>query len=168
MPTLRDAVDDFLAQQRLAVVGVSRSPQEAANAIYRKLRGAGYTVFAVNPKADTVEGDPCYPDLAALPERPDGVVIVTPPEAARALVQTCAALGIPRVWMHRGIGPGSVSDEAVVLGRKRGLTVIPGACPMMFVDPVDGAHTCMRWLQQLTGKLPAPVAPPERPLDASA
>ncbi len=168
MPTLRDAVDDFLAQQRIAVVGVSRSPKEAANAIYRKLRAAGYTVFAVNPKADAVEGDPCYPDLAALPDRPDGVVVVTPPEAAADIVRTCADLGIGRVWMHRGMGPGSVSDEATALGRERGLTVIPGACPMMFVEPVDGAHTCIRWLQKLTGKLPTPVAPTERPLDASA
>lgn len=160
MTTLQEAVDDFLAQRRIAVAGVSRSGSEAANLIYRKLRDAGYEVFAVNPKATTVEGDPCYPDLAALPERPDGVVIVTPPDAAEGLVQTCADLGIPRVWMHRSFGTGSVSDEAVSLGQKLGLTVIPGACPMMYVDPVDGGHTYIRWILKLTGGLPSPIVSP--------
>ena len=168
MATLQAAVDDFLAQQRIAVMGVSRTSSEAANLIYRKLRDAGYEMFAVNPNATTVEGDPCYPDLEALPERPDGVVIVTPPDTAADIVRTCADLGIPRVWMHRGMGPGSVSEEAVSVGRERGLTVIPGACPMMFAEPVDGGHTCIRWLQKLTGKLPTPVVPADRTLDAAA
>jgi hypothetical protein len=168
MATLQKTVSDFLAQRRIAVAGVSRSSDAAANLIYRKLRDAGYTVFAVNPKASTVEGDPCYPDLASLPERPDGLVIATPPNAAPALVQACADLGIPRVWMHRSFGTGSVSDEATALGRQLGLTVIPGACPMMFLDPVDGGHTCIRWLLKWTGGLPDPVVPTSRSLDLSA
>ncbi|NBB73516.1 MAG: CoA-binding protein [Bacteroidetes bacterium] len=168
MATLHDAVNDFLAQQRIAVAGVSRSGEGAANLIYRRLREAGYDVFAVNPTATTVEGDPCYPDLSSLPERPDGLMIVTPPEAAPALVQACADLGIPRVWMHRSFGTGSVSNEATDLGQQLGLTVIPGACPMMFLDPVDGGHKCIRWMLKWTGGLPQPVVPTDRPLDASA
>lgn len=166
MPTLQEAVNDFLAQRRIAVAGVSRS-DGAANLLYRKLRDSGYDVFAVNPKATTVEGDPCYPDLASLPERPDGVVIVTPPETVLPLVQTCVDLGIPRVWMHRSFGTGSVSEEAVAYGRDHGLTVIPGACPVMFIDPVDGGHTCMRWILKLTGKLPSPVGRADPKLDAT-
>ena len=168
MPTLQDAVNDFLAQQRIAVAGVSRASDAAANLIYRRLRDADYDVFAVNPAATTVEGDPCFTDLASLPERPDGLVIATPPEAAPALVRACADLGIPRVWMHRSFGTGSVSDEATDLGQKLGLTVIPGACPMMFLDPVDGGHTCIRWMLKWTGGLPKPVLPTDRPLGASA
>jgi hypothetical protein len=159
MPTLQDAVNDFLAQQRIAVAGVSRSGEGAANLIYRRLRDAGYTVFAINPEATTVEGDPCYSDLSALPETPDGLVIATPPAAAPSLVQACADRGVPRVWMHRSFGAGSVSDEATALGQRLGLTVIPGACPMMFLKPVDGGHTCMRWILKWTGGLPTPQTP---------
>jgi hypothetical protein len=58
--------------------------------------------------------------------------------------------------MHRSFGTGSVSEEAVNLCREKGIEVIPGACPMMFCEPVDFGHRCMRWLLKVTGGLPAP------------
>jgi uncharacterized protein len=155
--SLRAAVADFLAQQRIAVAGVSRDPKQPANLIYRRLREAGYEVYAVNPAAGEVEGDPCYPNLASLPVRPDGVVAVTPPSATEVLAGACADLGVPRLWMHRGMGPGSVSEAAVETCRQRGVTAIPGACPMMYLEPVDLGHRCFRGWKSLTGALPEPV-----------
>lgn len=157
MSALEQAVADFLAQRHIAVAGVSRNPAEAANLIYRKLRESGYDVYAVNPNAEKAEGDPCYPDLASVPVRLEGVVTVTPPAATAALVEDCAALSIPRVWMHRGFGAGSVSEIAVEHGRAHGIEVIPGACPMMFLEPVDVGHRCIRGLYRITGRLPEPV-----------
>ncbi|UCF40349.1 MAG: CoA-binding protein [Gemmatimonadota bacterium] len=154
MHGLRESVTDFLAQRRIAVAGVSRSTGEAANLIYRKLRGAGYEVFPVNPSADRVEGDACYPELGAVPGGVDGVVIATPPAAAEAIVRQCHALGIRRVWMHRSVGQGSVSEAAVQFCREHGIAVIPGACPMMYCEPVDVAHRCLRWFLGTIGKLP--------------
>lgn len=156
MANLKAAVQDFLAQQNIAVAGVSRNPKEAANLIYRKLRDAGYQVLPVNPNAVTVEGDRCYPNLASLPQRVDAVVIATHPRVAGQLVGECAALGISRVWLHRSFGQGSVSAEAVHLGREQNIAVIPGGCPMMFQEPVDLGHRCMRWLLGLTRGLPKP------------
>ena len=81
MTTLKEKVDDFLAQKCIAVAGVSRQEKgSAANAIYQKLKSAGYEVFAMNPKTETVEGDRCYPDLKSIPGGVNGVVIVTRPE----------------------------------------------------------------------------------------
>jgi len=157
MPTThREQVDDFLAQRRIAVAGVSRSQPGVANAIYKKLRAAGYEVFPVNPSADEVEGDRCYPDLASIPNGVDGVVIGTRPEAAETIVYECARLGIRRVWMHRFVGQGSVSDAAERFCREHDIAVIAGACPMMYVPPVDIAHKCFRWMLAATGRLPAP------------
>lgn len=156
MNPLQEAAGAFLAQRHLAVAGVSRNPAEAANAIYRKLRDSGYAVYPVNPHADEVEGDPCYPDLAAVPAPLDGVVAVTPPEGTESIVEECVALGVPRVWMHRGLGSGSVSEAAVVRCREHGIAVIPGACPMMYLDP-DVPHRCIRALWRVTGRLPEPV-----------
>ncbi len=148
-------IEEFLAQKRIAVAGVSGStPDMAANMIYKKLRGAGYQVFAVNPKAQEVEGDACYPNRAALPEKVDGVVISTPPAAADTLVRECAESGIERVWMHRSFGEGSVSESAAQFCRDHGIKVIAGACPMMFCEPVDFGHKCMRLMVRLTGKMP--------------
>jgi len=155
MPTLEVLVSDFLAQKKIAVAGVSRTNASApANLIYRKLRGAGYRVFAVNPQADSVEGDPCYHSLRSLPEAADGAVLAGPASAARGLAEDCVHAGISRVWMHRALGEGSASDDAVRFCAEKGLAVIPGGCPMMFCPPVDFGHKCMRWVLRITGKLP--------------
>lgn len=97
MATLKEAADDFLAQRRIAVVGVSRSSNEAANLVYRTLRKAEYEVFAVNPNADEVEGDRCYHDLASIPGGVDAAVIATPPAASEGVARECAEQGITRV-----------------------------------------------------------------------
>ena len=146
-------VADFLAQKRIVVAGVSRDGVQPANAVYRRLRRAGYDVAAVNPNAEVVEGDPCYPDLFSVPGLIDGVVVATPPEATDDLVAECVRLGVPRVWMHRAFGRGSVSQRAVDCCREHGIEVIPGGCPMMYCEPVDLGHRCMRWM--LRRRLPA-------------
>lgn len=148
-------ISDFLAQKRIAVAGVSRNSQpEAANVIYRKLRAAGYEVFPVNPHAERVEGDRCYPDLKSIPPPLEGVVIATRPEIAEQLVHECADIGVSRVWMHRSFGTGSVSEAAAKFCRDNNIAVIAGGCPMMFCQPVDFPHKCMRWILKLTGGLP--------------
>jgi len=155
VPTTPLIVEQFLAAKRIAVVGVSRDSRQAANLMYRKLRARGAEVVAVNPGTDRVEGDPCYPSLEAVPGRVDAVMIVTRPEVTAEIVRTCAKLGIPRVWMHRGIGHGSVSDPAVAFCRENGISVIAGACPMMYLEPVDLAHRCFRVILGWRGKLPS-------------
>jgi len=159
MPTLNEAVEDFLSQKRIAVAGVSRTKEDAANIIYRKLKDTGHQVFPINPMAETVEGDPCYPDLKSIPGGVDGVVIVTRPEVTEQIVHQCAEVGISRVWMHRSmefIGS-SISEQAVQFCRENNITVIPGGCPMMFCKPVDFGHRCMRWVLGLTGGLPRQI-----------
>jgi predicted CoA-binding protein len=118
------------------------------------MRDAGHEVYAINPKAETVEGVKCYADLKSAPGPVEGVVITTPPAATEALVQECAELGIGRVWMHRSFGKGSVSPAAVDFCREKGIEVIAGGCPMMYCEPVDFGHKCMRWVLRLTGGLP--------------
>jgi predicted CoA-binding protein len=155
MTSLKDKVNDFLSQKTIAVAGVSRDPGGgAANLIYKKLKNSGYTVYPLNPKTDEVEGDRCFSDLRKLPEKVDGVVISTPPEAADDIVKTCADLGIQRVWMHRSFGTGSVSDSAVQFCREHGISVIGGACPMMYCKPVDFGHKCIHWMARVFGQLP--------------
>lgn len=157
MSTMKETVSDFLAQERIAVVGVSRSEGAAANAIYKKLRETGYQVFPVNPNAQEIEGDPCYANVRSIPEGVDGVIIATQPQVTDQIVRECAAAGISRVWMHRSFGGGSVSPEAVDYCRTHNITVIPGGCPMMFCEPVDMGHKCIRWILNLTGGLPKQV-----------
>ncbi len=156
--SLDTKVDDFLAQKRIAVAGVSRdnSHHPAANLIYRRLKATGHDVFPVNPRMQTFEGDRCYPNVQSIPGGVEGVVIVTRPEATEGIVRECADAGVRRVWMHQSMGKGtSVSADAVEYCRQRDISVIAGACPMMYGPGVDFGHACMRWILRLTRGLPA-------------
>jgi predicted CoA-binding protein len=147
MPS-RALIDDFLAQRNIAVAGVSRDPKQLANAVYRRLREGGRTVYAVNPNTDTVEGDRCYRSLADVPSPVDGVIVVVPAAKSAEVVRAALDRGVPRVWLHRGAGPSSVSPEAVELCRSAGVPVIDGACPLMFDEPVGFMHKMHRVLSR--------------------
>ncbi|MEJ2184639.1 MAG: CoA-binding protein [Gemmatimonadota bacterium] len=158
MPTLREAAEEFLAQHRIAVAGVSATRPDAANGIYKRLRGAGYEVFAVNPNADEVEGDRCYHDLGDIPGGVDGVVVATHPKVTVSVVDRCGELGIRRAWIHRSFGQGSMSEEVARLEDRGDVSVIPGGCPLMFMDDADIGHRCIRWFLNAPGKLPRQVS----------
>lgn len=156
MSTLEAKASAFLSLKRIAIAGVSRTKPSPANIIFKKLKDAGYQVFPVNPNSSSFEGDSCYPDLKSIPGGVDGVVIVTRPTLTEEIVRQCAEAGVSRVWMHQSIGTGatSVSSDAVRFCNEHSISVIDGACPMMFCQPVDFGHKCMRWMLRLTGGLP--------------
>jgi predicted CoA-binding protein len=158
MTKMKQAASEFLAYKRVAVTGVSRTAQgHGSNVVYQRLRARGYQVFAINPNADEVEGDRCYPDLKSVPGGVEAVVIGTRPEIAEATMRECAELGIRHVWMHRSFGTGSVSDAATEYGRRHGITVIDGGCPLMFDPTADLGHKAMRFVFTRTGKVPTQV-----------
>jgi uncharacterized protein len=160
MSKIDTLVQDFLAQEKIAVVGVSDQRETGCNLAYRKFKETGYAVSAVNPRLTSFEGDPCYPDLKSIPEKPEAVFILTNPKVTEEVVQQCVDLGIRRVWMHclMGTKPGlaasmtSVSPEAVRLCRENGIEVIPGSCPNQFLKP-DIGHTIMRGMFRTIGFL---------------
>lgn len=153
MSKIEPLIEDFLSQKKIAVVGVSDKRETGCNLAYRKFKDNGYTVSAVNPRLTEFEGDPCYPDLMSIPDKPDAVFILTNPKITEQIVQQCVDLGIKQVWMHCMLGtkPGlaagmtSVSQDAVQMCRDNGISVIPGACPNQFIK-ADFGHAAMRWL----------------------
>src|SRR6187397_1275488 len=155
MTAIKDAAREFLAHRRVAVTGVSRQGDHGSNVVYKRLRDRGYEVFAVNPNAEAVEGDPAYRDLRSIPGGVEAVVIGTRPEIAEDTMRECAELGIKHVWMHRGPGPGSVSAAATAYGREHGITVIDGGCPCMFQPTADLGHRLMRFF--FAGNIPKEV-----------
>ena len=160
MAKIDELVKDFLAQKKIAVVGVSDKRETGCNMSYKKFKQAGYQVYAVNPRISIFEGDPCYPDLKSLPEKPEAVFILTNPKVTDQIVQQCVDLGVKHVWMHCMLGtkPGlatsmsSVSPEAVRMCRENGIAVIPGTCPNQFLKP-DFGHGMMRGLWRTFGFL---------------
>lgn len=151
-------VQDFLAQKKVAVVGVSDKRDTGCNLTYRKFKENGYQVYAVNPRITTYENDTCYPDLRSIPEKVDAVFVLANPKVTDQIVQQCVELGIKHVWMHcmMGTKPGlaagasSVSQSAVDLCKANGIAVIPGSCPNQFLAP-DFGHKMMRGMWHMFG-----------------
>src|SRR5512147_387263 len=158
MNKLDNLVQDFLAQKKIAVVGVSDKRETGCNASYKRFKENGYQVYAVNPRLSTYDGQPCYADLKSIPEKVDAVFILASPKVTEQLVQQCVDLGIKHVWMHclMGTKPGlqagasSVSSSAVEVCKAYGISVIPGACPNQFLKP-DFGHKMMRGMWRLFG-----------------
>ena len=158
MSKLDTMVQDFLAQKRIAVVGVSDKRETGCNAAYQKFKDGGYEVFPVNPRIASFQGDTCYPDLTSIPTKPDAVFILASPKVTDQIVQQCVDLGVKHVWMHcmMGVKPGlaasttSVSQSAVDVCNANGIAVIPGSCPNQYINP-DGGHKFMRGLWNFFG-----------------
>ncbi len=160
MTKVDNLVQGFLAQKKIAVVGVSDKRETGCNLAYTKFKENGYQVYAVNPRISTFDGASCYPDLKSIPEKVDAVFILTSPKVTGQIVQQCVDLGIKHVWMHcmMGTKPGlaagmtSVSQDAVEMCKANGIAVIPGACPNQFLKP-DFGHAMMRGLWRMFGFL---------------
>jgi len=158
MAKIDNMVHDFLAQKKIAVVGVSDKRETGCNMAYSKFKANGYQVIPVNPRISNYDGVTCYPDLKSIPDKPDAVFILASPKVTDQIVQECVDLGIKHVWMHclMGTKPGlaasmtSVSQEAVEMCNANGITVIPGSCPNQFLDP-DFGHKMMRGMWRMFG-----------------
>lgn len=147
-------INEFLQTKNIAVAGVSRNPQGGVgNFIYKKFKQCGYNVFQINPNAGTIEGDVCYYDLKSVPQKIDSVFIATNPEQALAVVKQCVENGISKVWFHRAFGNGSYSKEAEDLCKQNNITPIIYGCPVMYLQPVDFGHKCIKFFMKLSGKI---------------
>ena len=124
---LQELINEFLAQKVFAVVGASRNPEKYGHQIYKTLKEAGYRVYPVNPKAEEILGDKCYPSVSALPEKPDVVDLVVPPEVAIKVVKECRDLGVTRIWLQ----PGSESQEIVDFCAENGIKCVHSVCVMI-------------------------------------
>ncbi len=158
MSALYNLAKEFLSQKNIAVAGVKRQKDDAANVIFKKLKETGYNVFPVNPNTDKFQNETCYPNLKSIPAKLDGVVIVTKPSNTEKLTDECIEIGVPRVWMHCTFGYkgrhskiSSISENAVEKCKQNNVQVIPGGCPMMFCDPVDFPHKCIRGIVNMIG-----------------
>lgn len=154
MSPIPESVARFLGGRRFAVTGVSRRGDVAANAVLRKLCACGYQALPVNPNAESIDGARCFADLSSIDGALDGVVIATHPDVSASIVRQCKARGVERVWLHRSFGNGSVSEAAIDECRRLGIDCIVGGCPLMFCEPVDLAHKCMRRWLQCRGSVP--------------
>ena len=122
-----ELIDDFVGRRVWAVVGASENTAKYGNRVFRSLYRSGYTVYPVNPAGGELEGVPMYPTLASLPEMPEVVNLVVPPEVTEKIVREANELGLARIWMQ----PGAESEAAIDYCHEQGMQVVYDACAMV-------------------------------------
>jgi predicted CoA-binding protein len=148
--TRRD-VEDFFGQKRLAVVGVSRneSRSEYSRMVFRELVKRGYDAVPVNPNASEIEGLPCYARVTDVTPPVDGALVLLPSASAEKVVSDCAEAGVTRVWLRNDV------PSAAELCAQRGITLVSGYCPFMFLPNGAFFHQCHGFGLKLVGRYPA-------------
>jgi predicted CoA-binding protein len=149
-----ETIEEFLAQKRIAMIGISRNPKDFSASLFGELERRGYDIVPVNPKASEVMGRPCFARVQDIQPPVDGAFFMTTPAVTDAVISDCAAAGIRRVWMYRGGGKGAVSEKAITFCRKHGIQVVPGQCPFMFLAGSGGVHGFHGFLRKIFGKYP--------------
>jgi uncharacterized protein len=152
--TQRTAIDDFLAQRRIAVVGVSHEPKDFSRMLFREFLKRGYDLVPVHPHATEIEEIACARSVRDVRPAVDGALVMTPAKASPGVVQDCIDAGVRRVWLYKAVTAGALSDEAVELCDRNDITVIAGECPFMFLPGSGGVHSIHRFFRLLTGALP--------------
>jgi hypothetical protein len=108
----------------IAVVGHSDNPDRTSYQIAQYLRRAGYTVYPVNPMISEIDGQPCYPALANVPEPIDIVDVFRRSEFLPEVVDGAIRVGAKAVWAQLGV----VDEDARQTALAAGLDVAMDVC----------------------------------------
>lgn len=149
-----ETIEDFLAQKRIAMVGISRDPTNLSVKLFEELCRRGYDVVPVNPGMAEVQGRPCFARVQDIQPPVEAALLMTSPEVTETVAKDCAVAGIRRVWMYRATGKGSVSAKAIAFCQERGIQVVPGECPFMFLPDSAGIHRVHGLVRKITGRYP--------------
>jgi len=158
LETSLEDIQDFLAQKRIALIGVSRKAGSFSVPVFQEFCRRGYDVVPVNPNTAEFEGRHCFARVQEIQPPVQAALVMTSPDVTDTVVRDCAEAGISRVWMHSGGGQGAVSPQAVEFCRQRGIRVVPGECPVMFLPNSAAFHRFHGFIRKLTGRYPKHAA----------
>ncbi|MDE2311246.1 MAG: CoA-binding protein [Betaproteobacteria bacterium] len=108
----------------IAVVGLSPNPARPSFRVARAMQGHGFRIVPVRPLVQEVLGEQAYPDLESLPFKVDMVDVFRASEYVPAIVDSCIALGIPRLWLQDGV----IHEAAAQRAQAAGITVVMDRC----------------------------------------
>jgi len=154
METTRELINEFLAQHRIAMVGVSRNAKDFSRMLFRDLVQRGYDMVPVTPNAAEVDGKTCFARVQDVRPPVDAALLMTKPALTERVVGDCAEARITRVWMYRAAGSGAVSEAALAFCEQRGIHAVPGYCPYMFLPDAAFYHKLHGFFLKITGAFP--------------
>lgn len=149
-----ETIEDFLAQKRIAMIGISHDSANFSSILFEEFCRRGYDMVPVNPNLPEAQGRHCFARVQDINPPVDAAILMTSPAVSEVVVRDCAEAGIQRVWMYRAFGEGSVSAKALEFCNRRGIRVVPGQCPFMFLPNAETGHRIHGWIRKITGRYP--------------
>lgn len=153
MSSLRQ-IEDFLSQKRVALIGVSRDPRDFSRTLFREFALRGYDIVPVNPAVSLVDDRHCYSSVGEIQPPVSAALLMTPPDVTEDIVRECVAAKVTKIWLHRAVGSGSVSQNAVSYCREHHVELVEGHCPMMFLPGTGFVHRVHKFFSKLSGSYP--------------
>jgi acetyl coenzyme A synthetase (ADP forming)-like protein len=151
------SLEKFFNPQSIAIIGASRQKGKVGYEILSNIVAAGYEgeIFPINPKADTIEGLRCYPDLQSVGKAPDLVIIIVPARLVPALMQQCVKVGAKSViiitagFKEVGEEGRELEKQVVQIAKQAGIRIIGPNC-LGVIAPANKLNA------SFAGDLPAP------------
>lgn len=149
-----ETVQDFMAQKRIAMVGISRRKNDFSAVLFENFRQRGYDMVPVNPAIAEVAGLRCFARVQDIQPPVDAAIVMTSPGVSEQVVHDCVEAGIRRVWLYGTGGQAAVNPGAVALCRAKGIDLVPGECPLMFWKDSFVGHRLHGFVLKILGKYP--------------
>ncbi|HDS06610.1 MAG TPA: CoA-binding protein [Bacteroides sp.] len=150
---MKQVIQEFLDGKQVAIAGASSKDTNFGKSLMQEFVKLGYTVYPVNPRCTEIDGTPCLGSVKDLPAGVENLILVVPPSVTDEIVDQCVGTPVRRIWMHRSMGRGAVSEDAIRVCKENGIDVVYGFCPMMFYG--KGMHKFHLWIRETFGKVPA-------------
>lgn len=147
-------IDSFFDEKRIALVGLSRDKSHFSRAVLNEFSKRGYEVYPVNPNVEKIDDLKVYPSISNIPADVNAALIMLPPENVIGVLNECKIKGINKIWLHRGVGQGSINSAVLTYCKANQFDLIPGFCPLMFMENTMFLHKLHGWFNRLTGQMP--------------
>lgn len=148
MTTLKQ-ITDFIDSQPVALVGVSRNPKKFGYAAFKELKEKGMKIIPVNPNAEEIMGDKCYPNVKMLPPEVKSIIVFTKKDQTASVIREAKEKGISRIWIQQMADTKEAIDEL----KDSGINYITGECILMHFKP-HSIHKFHANLKKLFGRFP--------------
>ncbi len=130
MNTLKQ-INQFLDNQPIAMVGVSRNPKKFGYTAFKELKDKGMKIIPVNPEADEIMGEKSYRNVSSLPADVRGIIVMTKKDKTASIVKEALEKGIKEIWIQQMAD----SKEALVHLKDSDINYITGECILMHYKP---------------------------------
>jgi len=144
---LRETIDLFLHEKKLAIAGVSHNQKKFGYLLFKTSREKGFSVTPINPKGGAIDGVECVESLTNLDIGIHNLLIATHKRDTKKVMEEAIAKGIRNIWVQNGCE----SDEALKIARENNVNLVSNTCFLMYAWP-RGIHKFHQTLSSWIGK----------------